>query len=1082
MLGVAVLTAGFASADTLTWTGMGGNALWSNANNWSSSGDHAVPQNGDSVFIDIGETATTVENDIANLSLARFAAVGTNDVVLTIDGNPIGLVGIDETGVAEKNLANVGLWTNTCSVLLNAGISLTGGNGSIFLYGYSNIAYGDIKAASGCALKLRGRPKAANATYSTKIDGVSVNVPYADYFLHDDPVFEFYGDVGGDGSDLYINIGKNSYGNTAYFYGNVNCAHLWTSENSESCIVYLMKPGNRVQSIVFAMSSQVYANTVDCFTGDTVINYSKTHSFVETRTTKTYLGGIRFMPGSHQILDRLLGSDPATHNYLRAQYIMAAEKAAPWQASSSGCTLELQGTADAVSYVSLCHNLDVIWNPKGNFTQDFRDREHFTSGSIYVKGGTVRTSGTNTFENLSYVIVESGNTLEIASTNETAFASLVAMGLGAGARLRVADADAVPFTAGKTILAIASGAKVEMVAGSTMNVGRLFYNGTEVEAGSYTQAEWKDGADGTVVVAGSTSLSDYFWGLNDGEWGTASSWFNGAVPGASDAATVFAMANDVTASFDGSSDILPTKTTVKGGGGVATVELSGEVDLNSKNLTVSSGGKVVVPVGATLKNIYSTLTVESDGVVEVTGTMIADNTKYVNNGGGSVVFKDNGELKTPNTGATRVYFGAGDTVFTGDSKFRLDKGDYPVVAPQTPTDPPARMIFKDHAGIVGAKGLDSIRVGSYSGYNGDAVLEFLSDVDHRSMATMYVGHSYGNGKVVLGAGSVSVTGRGLALGCSGGGRYAHNAAKSGGVGTLVVTGGVLTVGYQAVNEGLLTGLRVGDASSVDASIADNYVPWRGYYLQDGGTVTNKGNCCVGGQRTIGYFRQTGGTFVHTCPSYPYYPFFVGIRGGTGEVHFDGGAATIKGDVYAGGIFTNVIAHSATATNKLGELVYRLADYGWDVDVHYGTGLFSVSNGTVALQKNLNLGWDGTGIVERVGSAGSFTVAGNVMMSNTTAIASASILRFVLDANGIAPIQVGGSLTTTPGSRIEVDISAYTGRRGKHALLTASAINGSFADVEIISADGGPKVAGAEVTVESSGLYLTIPSGTVLIFR
>ena len=568
MLGVAVLTAAFASADTLTWTGLGGNALWSNAGNWSSSGGHAVPQNGDVVEIDIGETATTVENDIANLSLARFAAVGTNDVVLTINGNPIGLAGIDETGVAEKNLANVGLWTNTCSVLLNADISLTGGNGSIFLYGYSNIAYGDIKVASGCALKLRGRPSKASAT------------DYGDYFLHDDPIFKFYGDVGGEGTDLYINLGKNSYGTVAYFYGNVNCAHLWTSENSESCVVYLMKPGNRVQSIVFAMSSQVYANTVDCFTGDTVINYSKTHSFVETRTTKTYLGGIRFMPGSHQILDRLLGSDPATSDYLKAQYIMANASAKPWTSSDSGCTLELQGTADAVSYVSLCHNVDVIWNPKGNFTQDFRDRAHFTSGSIYVKGGTVRTSGTNTFENLSYVIVESGNTLEIASTNETAFASLVAMGLGAGARLRVADADAVPFTAGKTILAIASGAKVEMVAGSTMNVGRLFYNGTEVEAGSYTQAEWKDGADGTVVVAGSASLGDYFWGLNDGEWGTASSWFNGAVPGASDTATVFAMANDVTASFDGSSDVLPSKTTVKGGGSVATVELSGEVDLN----------------------------------------------------------------------------------------------------------------------------------------------------------------------------------------------------------------------------------------------------------------------------------------------------------------------------------------------------------------------------------------------------------------------------------------------------------------------------------------------------------------------
>ena len=117
-LAVAFATAFAASADTLTWIGEGGNALWSNAANWSSSGDHATPQSGDSVVIDIGETATTVNNDIDNLSLALFTALGKNDVDLTIDGEPIGLAGTTDV--------NTTIWTNHCSIVLNAGVSLAG--------------------------------------------------------------------------------------------------------------------------------------------------------------------------------------------------------------------------------------------------------------------------------------------------------------------------------------------------------------------------------------------------------------------------------------------------------------------------------------------------------------------------------------------------------------------------------------------------------------------------------------------------------------------------------------------------------------------------------------------------------------------------------------------------------------------------------------------------------------------------------------------------------------------------------------------------------------------------------------------
>ena len=189
--------------------------------------------------------------------------------------------------------------------------------------------------------------------------------------------------------------------------------------------------------------------------------------------------------------------------------------------------------------------------------------------------------------------------------------------------------------------------------------------------------------------------------------------------------------------------------------------------------------------------------------------------------------------------------------------------------------------------------------------------------------------------------------------------------------------------------------------------------------------------------------------------------------------FNGGKAEIKGDVYAGGIFTNAIPHSAGTANPL-------AAYGWTNLVHYGTGRIRVAGGNVQFKRDLLMGYDGTGIVERAGSAGSFTITRNVMMSNTVEFASASVLRFILDENGIDPIQVGGTVTTVPGSRIEVDISGYAGRRAKHTLLTAGSITGSFDDIEITG--GGLRAAASAVLVDSTSISLVVPAGSQILIR
>ena len=59
---------------------------------------------------------------------------------------------------------------------------------------------------------------------------------------------------------------------------------------------------------------------------------------------------------------------------------------------------------------------------------------------------------------------------------------------------------------------------------------------------------------------------------------------------------------------------------------------------------------------------------------------------------------------------------------------------------------------------------------------------------------------------------------------------------------------------------------------------------------------------------------------------------------------------------------------------------------------------------------------------------------------------------------------------------------YAGKKGRHSLLTAASIEGSFEDAEITSAEGGPKVAGAKVVVGQNEIYLTLPTGMLILFQ
>ena len=116
VVGAALCVCAGLFADTLTWTGNGGDGKWSTPANWTSTGSHAIPQSGDSVYA-MSRPNETVNNDIPGLSLAHLeliygrAGSGTTRLYATFAGEKITLTGglnalrtvMSEQGGSEKD-------------------------------------------------------------------------------------------------------------------------------------------------------------------------------------------------------------------------------------------------------------------------------------------------------------------------------------------------------------------------------------------------------------------------------------------------------------------------------------------------------------------------------------------------------------------------------------------------------------------------------------------------------------------------------------------------------------------------------------------------------------------------------------------------------------------------------------------------------------------------------------------------------------------------------------------------------------------------------------------------------------------
>ena len=159
-------------------------------------------------------------------------------------------------------------------------------------------------------------------------------------------------------------------------------------------------------------------------------------------------------------------------------------------------------------------------------------------------------------------------------------------------------------------------------------------------------------------------------------------------------------------------------------------------------------------------------------------------------------------------------------------------------------------------------------------------------------------------------------------------------------------------------------------------------------------------------------------------------------------------------------------------------------WGCPVNRHDAEGTLTVSGGTTTFPGTCYVGADGTGTVEMSGTGGTLSFGG-LETSNTVASTwtTSSTLKFTLGESGVSPITVSGKTVLTDGTRVLVDVSAYTRGRAAHRIIACTGANVTAdldaLDVTFVGASG---VLPGHLELRTDGLYAVIPRGTAIIVR
>lgn len=301
-------------------------------------------------------------------------------------------------------------------------------------------------------------------------------------------------------------------------------------------------------------------------------------------------------------------------------------------------------------------------------------------------------------------------------------------------------------------------------------------------------------------------------------------------------------------------------------------------------------------------------------------------------------------------------------------------------------------------------------------------------------------------------------------------------------GVVRVAGGGILVTTSAANAGYgttrLLGLIIGDAGNSTA--AEGYAgrPCYGRLeLSDGGVTNATGHFVIGFGRAVGRFVQTGGSVFMGDWAYPGYntghSSVIGLAGGDGSYVLSNGVYTAYKRIFVGGAslvdldtpLTNELSASEarypkSLRNAKGVLTLACHDKSKPCSFTVNP---TVSNSTrIYGVKGIWVGRDGDGTVELIGSGSTINTCG-LTLTNGFTVANGetetpgellthgqATLRFVSDETGFGQINTAREpFCIAPNAKLEVDMSAYKGKRGTvFKLVDCNVRTGDFAPENI----------------------------------
>ena len=443
----------------------------------------AVPQTGAGKIIKYGSGTLTFASGSAggtfsggielvggHLRVEADNALGTGTV--TVHGQTSTYTGVCQVDIVGAFI-KAGDFTTVTRTVTNdfhfIGPSSMTYPGLVFFY-QNSVMTGRITADSDfCFIEDLDSTKEISSSYYNRYSYVKAadfkgDVTVAGRFIYDGWVqFHFYGSVtAGIGDFTYIRPGSNNNAEL-YFHDKVTFGSVMTKARN----LYTYK-GMEVEGLYHATT-----NSNAGLTGGT-IKYAA--------SSDISFGGMD------------------TSERLSADTVWCIQPIS----GTSATTLTITGlapedgetTREVVTHYLMKDKLSIVIDSQyEGFTQTFRNRINPTTGTLTVKRGTMKMTGTSSFSSATALTVEENGVFINESITNNSLAALAALAIDGKAVF-----DPAALTAGKATLSLGENAELDLGAGGVLTVKHLTVNGYPKPAGTFDASVYPQIKSGTVVA------------------------------------------------------------------------------------------------------------------------------------------------------------------------------------------------------------------------------------------------------------------------------------------------------------------------------------------------------------------------------------------------------------------------------------------------------------------------------------------------------------------------------------------------------------------------------------------------------